>query len=512
MKKTISFLSLLLIIGFLITGCKDSATPAYYDFIPGDAYGVLSLKAKQLIDKSGVDEEYSASIVNALGDYLPADMPARMERLLKNGKEAGIDLHEDLFVFMVEDAGFAGMVMKVEDPARLKEAFKILQTEGGFASLKEENGYYRAVLDESSVCVFNDDVLISIVSLQSGWEQSATYASSLICSRSEQAFSAKKVFKKMQEGNQDISFILPFGDYMQQYASGGMLNVAAGMNVEDMYIIGALHFEPGEIKLSYELFSTNMTSIDKMKRLSAYWHKMNNRFISFFPESTLMYAGMNIDGEEFYSMLDENKLWDGIGMNKAEKTELKNSLSSLKGDISAGVTGFFGMGIPAVSLYAEVKDDRVLDYVIKLLKEQNYFRGDLKVVRNKEYEFNYKMLNLSVYFGMRDNLFYLTTDKARCADITRKADKPLTHSPYVADLKQSYSGWVINVEEVVKLPLFAMGMYLYGGVHSELLYNVFSELAYVEALSESDTKFVLNLHLKNKETNSLRMLLSFFNL
>lgn len=492
-KKCLLSLSLFVTIGMFLSGCTKSVQTAYYEVIPDNSVAVAGIQVNRLFEKSGAGEK----LLEWSRQHQISGNLEKLEAVLKNGNESGLDLNEKVYLFATTTEGSqGGVVAKMEDIAKLKEIFKLMQEEGGTEALTEKNGYFRTIVGDMA-WLFNENLWLGIV-IQSTPEKAFEYAEQLLKQKSSGEIGKNECFKKLKNTDSDMAFWISFAEIVKNGNSAASYKLPNGMDLSEADFLATLNFDPGKIDFSYELISEDPV----IKAWMAMTGLMNNRFLNFFPSSTIFYWGGNLNGGEIAEQLKNNKELTSQ-LKVGDLNESMKILSAFKGDFSLGIPSFNPIGIPSVLAYAEVKDAYPAEALARTLQQQAM---EVKKTGENAYETRVPMLGMTVYFGVKDKTFYLTDDASLYPVLNKEAAKPLGNTPQAAGLKNTTMGCILNLEEALQSPVVQMGIYQMAGQQGGAsLLQTLSIFSYAELLGNSN-KARLNIYLKNKEQNSLKTL------
>lgn len=492
-KQLLSSWVLLTAVGIFFAGCTKTVQKAYYDVIPENASAIGSIKINRLLEKSDAGEKLSAYA----GQYVTPEMAGKLDLFLKNGNESGLDLNANVFLFT---ADCEGAVAKVADLSKLKESFQILQQQGKCEALSKKNGYSRTVIGGEFACLFNEQVLLGL-NVQSSAEETFAAAEKLLIAQSTANISETEGFKDMVAADSDIAWWFSFKKLGEDPAtqSNPLLN---GVDISKISILGTLNFENGKIGLTYKILSDDPV----MKQWMAQAGNLNNSLLNYFPATTLCYAAAHINGEQLCQQLEKNEAWSQA--LQVNKDELLKVLSAFDGDFSWGISAFNPMGIPNILAYAQAKNAYPVQLLALTLQQPQI--GQMVEVKNKgknAYEAKINMVGMTVYFGEKDGLLYLTNDSDSFKNLGKKAKKPLGDTPWTAGLKNAGSALLLNVEELLESPFIQMSIYqMQGPQQGAIMLQALSMFSYLEVLGVNNTAY-LNIYMKDKEQNSLKVLI-----
>lgn len=492
MKKRLWFSYLLTALaGMCFIACSESGQRVYSEIIPGDSDVVAAIQVNRLYGKSGVAEKWETWF----------GQQQNMEKwglLVKDGNLSGLDLNKNVYLFFTDNGSKGGMTAKVDDVAKLEKNLETMQQAGTAEILSEKKGYGRAVIGGEVACLFDKNLLLC-VAIKDTRENAFRYAEELLKQPSEKNFTKTEGFDKLNAADTDVAFWIAGGSFFANRVVG----TVAEINPAGIYILGTVNFEKGKIGLSYEIVS----DAPAVKEWLAQNVKIKNRFLDFFPASTVCYFGNAVDGKRVAAQLEKSGLLDQK-TTPQDKTEILKAITAFEGDISWGITEFSPLGMPSVLLYAQVKDDFPVKALAQAIRTKEKNAVEVKDTGEGTYEAVIKMLQMSVWFGVKEGVLYLTNDRKLYQNMGKNAQPSFGELTRVAGLKKAETGFLLDVEQILKSPVVQMGIYKiygYSTLQSKAVFNFLSAFSYAEILGNENT-FYLNFYLKDNGQNSLKII------
>ena len=503
MKKSnlISVLSAFLVSVMFLASCSKSVE--YVNVIPADASVIASLDLKSLTQKSGVNDNEAAKqqLAEVLKSGLNADALQYMDKVLKDPAESGISTADKVYLFAMEAAENQGLVAKVNDMNKVKELFKLLESEQISMPLEDTgvNGYQLTFLNEKDVVCFNENTLLILIGKNVfDTESTKDMAKELIAQTAEQSIASNNGFKQMSAKNADVVVYTTMDVLPSDYAMQIKAAMPEGLTLKDIAYVVTLNFEKGKIVLDAE--SVKNETVDKLnKQYEGLISKIGSEFLKYFPASSLYYTGMNLNGEKLAKVLAENEEFqktlkgiEGNGVN------VNNIINSINGDLAYGITSLSAQGVPALTCYVQVKNDEILKTVNNALQG-----GATKIDDN-----NYSVTiggGVNAYYGMKDGVFYFTLDEVAAKNICKKVDNPMSGAKWASTAKGSYVFMVANIKDALNQPMVNL-MLSMGGQQAALARSVLSQFDYIELYAPEMNKVTLDVVMTNQDENALKQL------
>lgn len=508
MKRNLSIrLSVLAVLMVLVSSCTKKAE--YTNAIPADA-SVVAIHLKSLADKAGIGDKDNREAIQKLTDALKSGMDAatyrQLEAVLKDPSKSGIDIAAPIYLFTAPSISGEGIVMKVNDEDNLRSFIGMMEKERLSSAIEEGEGYSYTRINQEGLLVFDASTLL-ITSYDSDSQQEAIQktVAALLKQTPENSLSSKPAFRKMQQQGGDIDFLVSpssaYGAYFKQ------MNYAMPQDTawKDFSFIGNLSFEKGKIALDAEIYTDNPELKAMLEKQVDSTRPIGNAFLKYFPQSTLALFSMGIDGEKFYNALQQNE-WFRQNLSAANASDLKEVFSTFNDDITAGLINVSMDKMPTFLIYANVKNGNALKELYGRKAEIDRSLGS-ELVKLGEDEYALKSRQTNVFFGVRDQVMYVTNDELLYKSICQPLDPSAKDTEYASTLKGKRSAFVVNADAILELPAVKM-LAEYGGPEFQMYYALIGKMSYLEVTSDGG-KSNVTLQLKDRDTNALKQILAF---
>lgn len=506
MKKTNLFFSLSMLVALMMLVASCSKSVEYTNVIPADASMVVSLDVKSLAQKSGVKDDSRDKVIDAFKNGLDGETFSQVEKIMKNPDETGLSVDDKVYVFCTGAKFVPSFLARVSNVSKLKDMFALLEKQQITKPLEEKSGCFVTEISGQATLAFNEKALViyahsNAVEKVIGW----------MSQTADKSMSANKGFQKMEGEKVDMATYLSMDALMN---ASSALNGAQGMpisemngfmpegvNLKDMNLIYTLNFEKGKIALGV----SNYTENEQLKKLyeenSTMCSDIKGTFSDFFPASTMFYMAMNVKGEGVYAYFQKvAKIKEALAQIPLDWEKL---IGSFNGDISVGLTGLSAQGTPAITAYAEMKDDYVLKTLLTYKEMVAGMGGTFK--ENGENDYMISAQGMNVYFGMAKNHLYITTDEATYKNIGKSVSDPMTKAPWASGVKNSVSFVALNVNSIMQNPMVGMliGM---SGQKGQMAKSILSLVSYIDISGQMNQTGGMNIILNNKDINALQLI------
>ena len=508
-KRMISRLSVLGVLIVFMAACSKKAE--YIHVIPADASAVASVNLNTLADKAGLNDKENEGVKQKMMEALKSGMNAaafqQLEKIMKDPSQSGIDIKAPVFVFTSKTFITPAMVAKVSNIDDLRASLDLMAKEGICQPIAEEDGYSFTTLQKNSLLVFNENAAVLTEAYgTSQMDVAKQTISTLLKQTEENSIMKNSGFKKMQNQKGDINFFASMDAVPKIYSQQISMGLSSQLDLSEVMAVGNLNFEKGKIALQIETYSDNAETDALLKKQAQAVKKLNTTFLQNFPESTLAFLNIGVNGAAFYDLLLNNEEFRrNVSLAKAE--EVKSLFASFDGDISIGLINVTMNSAPTFAAYADAKNGNALKALYDKKKELKLGRNE-DIIQLGENEYVYKSNTNNVFFGIRNKQMYATNDELLYKNISKPVDKSIKDAGYVSDMKGKNVFFVINMDAILDLPVVKM-ITGFGGEEYQTYYKLASQISYIEAFSDSEGKTETAILLKNKDVNALKQIVDF---
>ena len=338
-KRMISRLSVLAVLIVFMAACSKKAE--YIHVIPADASAVASINLNSLADKAGLNDKQNEGMKQKMMEALKSGMNAaafqQLEKIMKNPSQSGIDVKAPVFVFTSKTFISPTIVAKVSNIEDLRASLDLMAKEGICQPIAEEEGYSFTSLQKNNLLVFNENVAVLTEAYgTSQMDVAKQTISTLLKQTEENSIASNGSFRKMQDQKGDINFFASMDAVPKMYTQQISLGLSSQIDLSEVKAVGNLNFEKGKIALQIETYSDNAETDALLKKQAQAVKKLNTTFLQNFPESTLAFLNIGVNGAAFYDLLFNNEEFRrNVSLAKAD--EVKSLFASFDGDISIGL-------------------------------------------------------------------------------------------------------------------------------------------------------------------------------
>lgn len=485
-KKTYRFLALTVLVVFL-AAC--SGETEYTNIIPADASAVASINLKSLAEKSGLNDQENKDVKQKLMDAIKSGLSAtafkQVEKIVNDPAESGIALNEPIYFFASRTLPYPALTMKVTDVDKVRATLDAMASEQVCQPVAEGDGYDFTTFTDGSLCAYTKSALIVVLSVESTQlETTKKTVTQLMKQEADKSVTKNKGFIKMNEQKGDMIFFASMQDLPATYTQQIGFGLSEEMDMSQLFVLGSFNFENGKISMKYQTYTENKELQAQLKKQQKAFGTLKASLTSYFPASAVAYIAVNAKGDEFYKLLSENREFQNSFIG-AERSEVKNLITHIDGEVAIAITNASLMGMPSFIAYAEINNE----IAVKALRKYA------------------AIAMVPMYVGQTGKLAFITNDKALMTVAGKMQTDPLSKASFAGNIKGNTYYMAVNTESLLKLPLVAdMAGF---GEEFTMYQNLGSQISYIEMRGQEDGKGELNMTLKNKEKNALKQIVDF---
>ena len=487
----------------LVLAGSCSSPAKYTHAIPAESTEIVSIDLQSLAVKAGASDPQNAEALQKLTQTLTsgvsADAQKALETLLNKPSESGIDFALPVYLFHSSETQQQGFIAAVADADKLKDMLKATQSETQMADVAEKDGYSYCYNDRSFLA-FNATTMLVLPSTDTpDIARMHQQASTLLGQGEEQSASSQGAFRQMLESKGDIRVMMTASSLLQLHKDPMLMAMADSMNLQDIKYVGGLSFEPGQVAVNVGYTSDDPKALELLEKQLKATRPIQNTFAPYFPQSTLLYFSLGLDGKELYTHLEENpQVKKSLSAENMEL--LKQLVSSFENDFTLGITGVDAQGNPTILAYAETNNADLLNQLYEAGKKQG--GNDLTKLDNGDYLLTDK--GLKVYMGMRGKQLIMTNDQTLYNNAGKESKPSLLETSFAKEVEGQRFATVINAEAIFALPIVKMATGLLTPKYRAMV-TAAENISYLRMSSEGKTGLFV-LQLKDRETNALKQI------
>lgn len=505
MRKTIWGLVLLVVVTFL-TSCSENNE--YTNAIPKDAAMVVSFDFKTMAQKSGINGKEGEAVVTKLTDALKSGLEGEayktVEMIVKNPSESGLSLSDKVYMFITPNSNTFALLAKVSNESKLKSLMQSLNDQQLCSDLKSESGCTWASLS-NGICAYNNGTFLLMGGYQG--EPEGMKNTLLILMRQDKAnsYASTTDFNKLKEAKGEINTVVNMSVLPREATMQARMGMPADLKLEDIKYLISTSFEKGKIVLNFETLVENKDLIAMYEKQADASALLKGSYMEYFPANTLFWVAGNINGERVYELLCENPTVKQSLENPMLPIDLKTIFSAIRGDIAVGYGSLLNNDL---LVYADVTNKEFLKAFedLRPLLAMTGGQMSLNSIAPDEYEF--RMYPQSIWFGVKNNMFYLSNNKQAAVEAGRRFGVSLQNAPWAAEVTKNRCFMAFNTVELLKE--VNEDVNLSRMIGQEMLIamkNIIGPCEYVDVMAPDWRGGQMNIVMKDKDINVLQLIM-----
>ena len=378
----------------------------YCSVIPKTATAVIKGNALDLLKESGATLKDLIEYVGEKGNEFT--------------DSTGIEFTRNLYAFMDGDEKqTVGVVIPLRDSELLEKYLKSKSVE-----VEKKEGY--SVFTEMGVaCAFDDDkALLLRRGFLSDSEAIKTRLDELMTQKKDDSFMSTTLYDELNQDDECVCMIADGSKIFDFIPSGLGVQQSVQQSQKDM--MKDFHFRVG-VKIDNEKLTLAMESIaqtdsarNMVKKSLNTLDEIEGKFLGT-GYNALFWMGTNMNGEAYNNLLDKEYPTD---MNPTILGALKQILKSVNGDVVFSMEKITKkITTPNMNLYAEVNNNKVVEDILDILHKIDV-NADESLHKDGEMAYVYTFENYfstcSVYFGVKNNVLYISTVSSKLPDAESK--------------------------------------------------------------------------------------------
>lgn len=497
-KKTFALWLGLLSIALLAASC--SGTPEYANAIPDDAAVVARFDVVQIAEKSGTGGSQELKDM-ALRLVRKADLSRsaadKIEAVLKNPAEAGLDLREPVLFFAADSyENHAALVGAVHSRDKLTDLLNTMAKEADCERVKEKQELSYAAFNECFIAYDDDWFFITGINYDQEPEDVLSNVRRRFDAKEESSIRENEAFKEMCKSKADCQVLL-LGKGIEQirHISRELdaieQQLPAGVKLRDFAGLAELTCENGEAVLTGRSIGLTDEAKAFMEQNAKAQGKVAGKELACLPASAVLAGATNLNGKEMLKLLKKQDAFKDLAAEKGAL--LYDTFEALNGDLTFGLNDVSERGVPDMTLYAHVTGGKFLAAWMEEPVENGY------AIETDKDQYQMPLGNDTyLYVGIKDGIFYCSTQES--ASQMEKAAAPVD----AADFKGKITLVRLYVDNLLNLPLLKAREEFSSETRQVLA--VLRKLDTVELSSDNPYEMQLRLTLKDKKSNVLQQL------
>lgn len=411
--KNIYICLFLAIAVFGLCGCSGDD---YLNAVPKESTAIIKIDVANL-GSSGLSVDKSKNIMQAL--LGTSDVT-----------QSGIDLQSPLYMFETPDGSF-GLVAKVDDDDNLSECLKQQAQRGKCTAPQKRRDVSFTVLNGSWMAGFNDDAFL-IIGPALPNQQSDMMRAIMKYLSAGVGIKETPIYNKVEEIDKPITMVARASALPTQLMAPFTIGAPQNADPSDVLIAASMTSRDGNLLIEGKTFSFDESINKALQEAMKTYNPIGDTYLENIPDGTLLSVLMNVDGEKYIKLLQQNKSMTALlaGVNAA--IDLDNIIRSVRGNMVIAIPALSASNIQLMWGAQLAKKD--------FLRDISYWKQSVPQgarIDDRGFQcWHYAGGDTGFFFGVSaDNQFYMGGDEQEAKSIL----KPAVH-PINAELRQLIKG------------------------------------------------------------------------
>ncbi|MFI3261560.1 MAG: DUF4836 family protein [Rikenellaceae bacterium] len=505
MKSKITLkLALLVIILISIVSCSSVSKEDYVSLIPKDVTQLISINCASVYEKADLDNpennKYKDEVKNTINKKVSGSAATLFNSIIDDPSIAGIDLNAPIYMFLTGGEILnPSLVAKMNDTALFEALIQELVNEEALKATVEADGFKYSEFTQDNAALLYDDKSVLIVVEAGNKENSAIQIGTKLFEQSKpENIYDNEGFTKMLSFDGDIKLISSVKSLPKEINSQlKTLNSMSDIDITNLNVIGSLRFDKGEVNLDISYYTEDAELKNMLADLLKNTKELNGNLLKMIPGDALAAIVYYVKGDAISKQIEETKEFTKeFAKDPQTKEDILNFVKTINGDFVFSPVYINNMSDYSILAYAEIESNGAdaLEAIYNNKKINNKL-----FVKKDENQYAYESRYISIYFGIKDDLFYLTNKKNQEIGKTENPSIASTYKSY----EDKYSYMMVNFGEVLDV-VNKMGM---TRQIPRKIRPVLNELKYLEAGNTTNGDANIKVILNNSDVNSLKFFL-----
>lgn len=378
-----------------LTACSDD----YAKVLPADCAGVVKVDAKSIAEKARLGDnadlkDFKEQFRDKAEEVFSRSSRERLDEILENPAEAGIDLSRALYFFAPSKSfPYAGMVAKVLDEDDLETTVSMLLKESGTGRLKEYDECRLAVIDDGRAAVaFDGKSLIVAAAIDRHDGRIARDVRKRFAEKGENSVFDNEAFAEMADRGDDVSACLMMGNLLKVLPVDEreeIRELCKTTHLQDWSLIAGLRFGDETVEAYLEPLAGSDAARAELQKGRDVMPAVQGKFLARLADDVFFVVGSGFDGKKYWDYIS------GIDVVKREIDRrpevadlVRRAVCAVGGEWTVGVAApqADGRQEPVVEGFADIREKTAVESLLDSAMAR--FGTQTRLAFNEDYETN----------------------------------------------------------------------------------------------------------------------------
>lgn len=503
MKKTIWGFTLLAVVMFLAS-CSPKSE--YTNAIPKDAAMVMSFDLKTMVEKSGMNgkegEKVVAKLTDALKSGLEGEAYRTAEKIIQHPAESGLALNDKVYLFITPHSNAFALLAKVDNEGKVKDLLETLKKEQICTELKNESGSTWTQMGDA-LCAFNSGTFLLMGSNKGDAPSLKGTLLALMRQDAGNSFVKTNDFAKLNSAKGEIATVVNMSFLPSEVTMQMRMGMPADLKLEDIKYLLSASFEKGKIVIDMETLIENKDLIAMYEKQSEVSELIKGTYMEYFPLNTLIWASGNINGKGIYDLLCQNPAIKQSLESPMLPIDIESIFASIRGDIAVGYSSILNNDL---LVYADVTNKDFLKSIEDLRPLLAMTGGQMQLNSTGPDQYEFRMYRQSIWFGVKNNMFYLSSNEQLADEAGRRYGVSLQNAPWAGEVTKNRFFMAFNAAQLTRdiqdNPVLSRRL----GSDAAMVNAILGPCEYIDIMAPDWKGAQMNIVMKDKEVNVLQLI------
>lgn len=415
----------------------------------------------------------SVALMSVDASRMKGENMAWVEKLfdVENPGDCGLDLERRMYLFETAD-GNLGFCANVSDENRLLEFFK-KQSEKGFCCPLQERGNINfTLIDNSWVAGFTDDVIMICGPVTAAaCQEMEVKMSAYMRQDKKDGIGMTPIYNCLDTLNSPLAIVAKGTAFPENFVAPFTIGVPKDVDLSDVMITATMEIDADCLYINGTTISFDKEKDSKIKNALTTFRPLTDKYMKAMSKSDFAGFFLNIDGERFLPLLQNNKSMQALLMSVNTVVDMNNIIKSVNGDMAVVCPEWPGTKVK-FSMSAQLDD-------MSWLEDVDYWKKSCpaggRIADWKENSYYYSDGGgHDYYFGVTgDKQYFSGTDSKLAYASIGVSDSPLD-SDIISKLKGCRLALIVNIPKentLTETPGMSVLKAFIGGI-STIIYSV----------------------------------------
>ena len=373
--------------------------------IPSDAMAVYALDLPALAMKGGLENEDVQQLMLTWMEKAGGQDREYMAELMKDPSDTGIDYDQKMYLFMTAKNDIV-LVSKLESKRQFK---KLLAHVGdGWMAVDEwltEDDFDYLESDNMAIVLDNDMAMLTYSLSGATAEAMRLRAMGWLQQKKEESFKSTQDCKALEEAGGDMAAWMTMQAVPKQiYQLVSQGSLPRDVRIEDIHCMINCYFEKGKLRLKASVLPSGKAATQYYEEQAALMKPIEGKFLPDSGYTPWIWMGLGIDGKKYYQLLEQNVEMRQLLEEAAFGFNIKRFVSAVDGDMAFTLdmpeTQETAL-LPAFAVQADLKNDSILEDMVKMQQLMSFFGIDMK--RDGPRMYSWIQPDFKIWLGVDEN-------------------------------------------------------------------------------------------------------------